>query len=120
MDTPTRRNPMNAALTVSMTEDMRMAIEAETGAENVNAAAVDREAVADALPRIKERRRKRAGRQGECRPDCSGGVSGLGSGLQRNRAVATLAAPSCAPSGTALDARAIGRGPGAYDRMPSR
>ena len=56
-----RRNPMSAALTVAMTEEMRMAIEAEAIAQNLSAADVIREAVADALPRIKERRRKRAG-----------------------------------------------------------
>ena len=57
-----RRNALNVSLTVAMDEDMRAKIEAEAVADGVSAADVIRMAVNDSLPRLRERRRKRAGR----------------------------------------------------------
>ena len=57
-----RRNALNVSLTVAMDEDMRAKIEAEAIADGVSAADVIRMAVNDSLPRLRERRRKRAGR----------------------------------------------------------
>ena len=57
-----RRDAMSASLTVNMTVEMREAVETEAIADGVSAADVIRMAMSDALPRMRERRRKRAGR----------------------------------------------------------
>ena len=57
-----RRDGMNVSLTVAMTETMREEIETEAIADGVSAADVIRMAVSAELPRMRERRRKRAGR----------------------------------------------------------
>ena len=56
-----RRNTMNVSLTVAMTEQMRADVETEAIADNVSAADVIRMALAEMLPRMKERRLKRVG-----------------------------------------------------------
>ena len=72
-----RRNAMNVSLTVAMTEDMREEVEAEAIADGVSAADVIRRALSDALPRFKERRRKRGGSTRR-RPAPNGGVGEAG------------------------------------------
>ena len=63
-----RRNAMTAGLTVHMTVEMRDGVEVEAEADGVSAADVVRMALAEYLPKSKERRRKRRGRAARTAP----------------------------------------------------
>lgn len=61
------REPLNANLTIAMTAEMRRDVEDVADAQHGSAADVVRECIDLALPRIRERARKRRGR----RPDAT-------------------------------------------------
>lgn len=54
-----RRDAMTASLTVSMTPDMRAEVEKIAAADEVSAADVVRQCLAETLPKLRDRQRRR-------------------------------------------------------------